>query len=1072
MNARPVPPDQDERERALAPDQSFIVQAPAGSGKTSLLVQRYLGLLAHVKRPEEILAITFTRAAAMEMKQRVLDALQEDTELTQAIRTQDQLNNWQLGLNPHLLKIQTIDSFATELATQIPGEQSAEGMRIEDKPESLYQQAARDVLGQLFSQESSHIYIGEFLAALDNNADSAERLLTIMLGKRDQWIDVARLITSLALQDSSELEDTLDRAIQDLRAVLLTPLEQNLSHSDHTMIHRLAEATEKEPDIASLLPMILTQKGTVRKTIDRRQHSAFTDKALKAETLDWLKDLDDRNLAGALHACSLLPTGLDNPDTLIATGVTLALAAAELESLLQNRRCLDFTGMLIRATQGLRDEHGPTDLALYWDYRIKHLLIDEFQDTSRSQYDFFALLTEGWEANDGNTFFAVGDPMQSIYRFRDADVSIFSRCWENGLPNVPLEPVQLSANFRSVKPLVDWNNALFSTLFPKSSLPELGAIRFSPAIAQRDQAYQGASNTGSLVTPVVLNSFTDEQQEAEAIAQHIVGLTAGLAEKDDASIGILCRSRGHLPELLQALKQAGIAFTSTDIDSLAEEPIVRDLLSLHRSLLRPSEPLSWFSILRSPMVGLTLEQLEAFAGSTDILQLAELAAESEPALARLTQAYAWAHQRLYELPICEVIEGCWMRLGGTDAYPESDLSHAQRWFDLLESMAENGLDPDTLLAKTADLYAQDASRARVQVMTIHKSKGLEFAHVILPNLGRRPRSQETDLLLWRPTERGLLIGIKQDPVHQWLAFEEKSRNENEIKRLLYVACTRAEQSLWLSSASPGGQQAGLAKYLPPMHEMGSCEHVEPAAPAQEKNAVAPDRQGQLIRLPRDYQWQNPATMSAADAGAGNDGNTDEAPADTPETDERSNRFNLSLGNLVHLALAYVGDGFRLQKPFDQALLEAAMQQWLRTLDATPDQWPDIMTNALAHVTRTLNDPSGLWLLQPHHHGRFEWPVTAVINSAPKRFVIDRLFLSDGAWWIVDLKPSAPANGVATDHFIAEETQRYRGQLVQYKTVLQTLTAEQPERFEGASTSSLPINTALYFTALNRLEPII
>jgi ATP-dependent exoDNAse (exonuclease V) beta subunit len=121
-SSRQAPPDQGERERALAPDQSFIVQAPAGSGKTSLLVQRYLRLMAHVKRPEEILAITFTRAAAMEMKQRVLDALQEDTALTRAIRTQDRLNNWQLGLNPHLLKIQTIDSFATELATQIPGE--------------------------------------------------------------------------------------------------------------------------------------------------------------------------------------------------------------------------------------------------------------------------------------------------------------------------------------------------------------------------------------------------------------------------------------------------------------------------------------------------------------------------------------------------------------------------------------------------------------------------------------------------------------------------------------------------------------------------------------------------------------------------------------------------------------------------------------------------------------------------------------------------------------------------------------------------------------------------------------
>ena len=429
MSGRQAPPDQRERERALNWEQSFIVQAPAGSGKTSLLVERYLHLLAHVQRPEEILAITFTRASAMEMKQRVLDALHKDTALTRAIRAQDHANNWQLRRNPHLLKIQTIDSFATELATQIPGEQSADGMRIEDKPEALYQQAARDVLGQLFARESSHIYISEFLAALDNNADSAERLLTTMLGKRDQWLDVARLIMSLALQDSSALTNTLDRAIHDLRSALLIPLEQSLSPADHTMIQRLAQATEQAANIESLLPMILTQSGTIRKTVDRRQHIAFTDKPLKEQTVAWLKDLDERKLAGVLQACARLPDGLNNPGTLIATGVTLALAAAELESLLQNRRSLDFTGMLIRASRGLRDEQGPTDLALYWDYRINHLLIDEFQDTSRSQYEFFSLLTEGWEADDGNTFFAVGDPMQSIYRFRDADVSIFSRCW-------------------------------------------------------------------------------------------------------------------------------------------------------------------------------------------------------------------------------------------------------------------------------------------------------------------------------------------------------------------------------------------------------------------------------------------------------------------------------------------------------------------------------------------------------------------------------------------------------------------------------------------------------------------
>ena len=1075
MTRRQAPPDQHERERALNWEQSFIVQAPAGSGKTSLLVERYLHLLAHVQRPEEILAITFTRAAAMEMKQRVLDALHKDNALTRAIRIQDQANNWQLRSNPHLLKIQTIDSFATELATQIPGEQSADGMRIEDKPEALYQQAARDVLGQLFARESSFIYISEFLAALDNNADSAERLLTIMLGKRDQWLAVARLITSLALQDSSALTDTLDRAIHDLRSAILTPLEQSLSPRDHAMVQRIAQATEQEANIKSLLPIILTQSGTIRKTVDRRQHIAFTDKLLKEETVAWLKDLDERKLTGVLQAGSRLPDVLDNPGTLIATGVTLALAAAELEALLQNRRSLDFTGMLIRASKGLRDEHGPTDLALYWDYRIKHLLIDEFQDTSRSQYEFFSLLTEGWEANDGNTFFAVGDPMQSIYRFRDADVSLFSRCWEHGLPNIVLEPIQLSANFRSAKALVNWNNELFSTLFPKNSLPELGAIRFSPATAQRDESAASKAGGYCRAPGVILKNFGDERQEAEAIAQHIVELTQGLTANDSGTIGILCRTRGDLPVLLQALKRSGIPFTSTDIDSLAEEPIVRDLLSLHRLLLRPVEPLAWFSILRSPMVGLTLEQLEAFADSADIFGLAEHYAKSEPALARFTQAYAWAQSRLYELPICEVIEGCWMRLGGTDAYPVSKLPHAQRWFDLLESMDEKGSDPDALLTKTGDLYAQDASQSRVQVMTIHKSKGLEFTHVILPNLGRRPRTQETDLLLWRPTQNGLLIGIKQDPVHQWLTFEEKSRNENEIKRLLYVACTRAEHSLWLSTALADERPAGLAKYLPAMDTVEPHKPTGTALPTESltksKDTVAVDRQGYFARLPREYRWENPAMRAAADAADSTPDEASIANEAAPEADERSNRFNLSLGNLVHLALAHVGNGLLMQKPFEQHLLEAAMYDWLPRLDATPDQWPDVMAHALAQIARTLEDPAGLWLLQPHPHGRFEWPVTTVINANPKRFVIDRLFVSDGHWWIVDFKTSAPANGITTDHFVAEELLRYRAQLAQYQHILEILVREQREHDEGAALPDVPIKTALYFTALSRLERI-
>lgn len=1070
----PNPQDQAQRLRALSVTESFIVQAPAGSGKTSLLVERYLHLLATVRRPEEILAITFTRAAAMEMKQRVLKALQKDTALTQAIRRQDSDNGWMLAQNPNLLKIQTIDSFATELATQIPGNQSAEGMAIEDKPRPLYLQAAQNVLSKLFTSDPSNFYVAQFLQALDNNADSADKLVTGMLAKRDQWLDVSRRIAGLALSGSGELASTLNQAVSELRETLLAPLDHRLNSDDRLMVTQIAQATDRTGHITALLPLILTQKGTIRKSIDRRQGEAFTDKAFKGEFLGWLETLQQRNLAPLLSACAKLPGLQEEPeafDTLIATAVTLAMAAAELESLLGQRRCLDFTGMLMRASAGLEDEHGPTDLALYWDYRISHLLVDEFQDTSRSQFEFFNRLTAGWTMDDANTFFAVGDPMQSVYRFRDADVSIFSQCWQQGLPNVALEPLQLTSNFRSSADLVEWNNELFSALFPADALPHLGAIPFSRAIAQ----HQDDDPESPKAPAVVQHAFADEAQEAAAIADHVAGLLAQLTEGSREEIGILCRARSHLPLLLHALKQAGIAYTSTDIDSLAAEPIVTDLLSLHRMLLQPSHRLSWFSILRSPMVGLSLAQLERIAEAPDLLAACEQAMDTDPALSRFVHAWTWAQQRLFELPVCEIIEGCWMRLGGVDAYPQPDLAHAHAWFDLLEAQQDRGWHPELVLEKTADLYAQDPSQAKVKVMTIHKSKGLEFTHVVLPNLGRKGRADDKDLLLWRPTASGLLVGVRDDAVYQWLRFEENSRSENEIKRLLYVACTRAEQSLWLSTASLRKRPQGLAQYLP---ALAAIEDQKPEADNDtgdsdnDLKGVPLNRQRLLKHLPVDYQWRVPFDQpELPQTQALNDDR--EVSSDTEEIeDDRSNRFNLALGNLVHQALAFIGEQNQQSRPIDQQLLADQMRSWLPKLDAEPHQWTQVFDKAQAHVQKTLAEPTGHWLLQAHRNGYFEWPITVATHTGPRKLVFDRVFRTDDAWWIVDFKTSEPQPGAALTDFLTEEASRYSPQLQRYQQALSSLINQCPEIFTPAPTKALPVKTALYFTGISHFEELL
>ena len=197
-----LPPDSAARDQALDVSRSFIVQAPAGSGKTELLIQRILSLLATVRQPEEILAITFTRKAAGEMKERLLLALERATDATppaeaherttweRAVRVlqQDAELGWNLRANPSRFQVMTIDSFCSGLSRRMPwltrlGDQPG----ICDDPEKLYRQATENYLAIIESSEQSSS-ITRILEHLDNRLDRLRDLLINMLGRRDQWI--------------------------------------------------------------------------------------------------------------------------------------------------------------------------------------------------------------------------------------------------------------------------------------------------------------------------------------------------------------------------------------------------------------------------------------------------------------------------------------------------------------------------------------------------------------------------------------------------------------------------------------------------------------------------------------------------------------------------------------------------------------------------------------------------------------------------------------------------------------------------------------------------------------------
>jgi len=203
MNSVSNAPDLEERARALDPSRSFIVQAPAGSGKTELLIQRYLVLLSSVQRPEEIAAITFTRKAAAEMKKRVLQALAaarttpQPDEPHEALTwqharralEQDEKLGWRLQESAARLRIQTIDSLSASLTRQMPvlSRFGAQPESVEDAG-ALYKEAARNTLALLEEEGETAADVAAMLSHIDNNAAVAEDLLAGMLARRDHWL--------------------------------------------------------------------------------------------------------------------------------------------------------------------------------------------------------------------------------------------------------------------------------------------------------------------------------------------------------------------------------------------------------------------------------------------------------------------------------------------------------------------------------------------------------------------------------------------------------------------------------------------------------------------------------------------------------------------------------------------------------------------------------------------------------------------------------------------------------------------------------------------------------------------
>lgn len=1081
------PPDIQARKAAIDPTRSFIVQAPAGSGKTSLLTDRILALLALVERPEQIVSMTFTRKAAAEMHARVMEKLERATcsappeqpherhawDLARAALDQDERQGWGLLRHPARLRIQTIDSFCASLVRSMPWLTGLGGMPriVEDAP-ALYLEAARRTV----DAAAEHSCVRQLLLHLDLNVADVVQAITDMLGKRDHWLpllghghDSEMLERALAQTIASEL-DSLSRMMPlGWQHALAEPARLaaqalvDIGQHDHPVVSLLDwQAGELRPDPADLprwrglQALLLTTQGGLRKKLDKNS-GCPPGSPQKMALLQWLESMsvDERSLESVigLTAVGKMPDPQltsEQRQILVAQMGSLKLAVANLLVVFAERGEVDFIEVAQRAVQALGDSDDPSDLLLKLDNRISHLLVDEFQDTSHTQLRLLERLTAGWQIGDGRTLFLVGDPMQSIYRFRKAEVGLFLQVQAEGIGDVSLEPLTLTANFRSQAGIVNWVNQTFGPLFPPENQPEFGAIRYEPAHPWH-----------ALADGEAVSWYLEANDEAAWARVVDIAQDAWQRYADsDKPMAILVRSRPHLGQVTRELAKVGLQCRAIELESLQSRTVVVDLLQLARALAHRGDRAAWLAVLRAPWCGLTLGTLrrlfgDARAAVSDVLARCLRSTSVPDGLdqdqwLRLTGVAGVLLDALRDdglRPLVARIESAWRALEGDRLVStESDLLDAQSFFSLAQRLSEHShLDLDELERQLAKLYAQPQTAGRaIEVMTMHKAKGLEFDVVVLLGLERQGKpdspplvriEQHNDRVLFGPVKAR--VDEEQDPLSRYLAQREEIRQDYEVDRLLYVAATRARERLHLVAVGRVSEKTGDWADPHKRSLLARLWRSRPVLPVPPDPLASNDLDG------LEPWWTAPALRRRSEPirtsrGLPQKSSLSPVSSIAPGGPERyvwpiAESAERLCGVLIHAWLAR----FALQGGPVQSLTVpavSALERQLRMLGLAGALRAQAAEQVAVTLSAMLCSERGQWLLsQPLR--QVEW---ALIDSRQTVSIMDlAIDLPDG-WLVVDYKTSRPAAGEDLQAFAQRMTARYAGQLRRYREQLALL----------------------------------
>lgn len=1162
-------PDALDREKALDISHSWIVEAPAGSGKTGLLVQRFLRLLGdpNVSEPEQVLAITFTKAATEEIRDRVMRELSRSKEKTEANTEYDRATRamasavlardlelgWGLLHDPARLRVRTIDAVCAEIARSLPILCDGNGSLtpIED-PNVLYSEAARRTWMCLGGEDA---VLSDALRSLllhrDGDLESCMTLVAEMLAHREQWGSLIQGGEQDLQQESSDVftRKRLDQALEQVicetlsRLVHAFPLQalQRLT----SLANSLGERTgyNGRPSPIAICRELRTAPTAAAEHLDHWR--ALCHLLISPSSQSWRKSFNRNHVHFELTAqdrSRLKETAIDiqqHPELLELLNDAASLPAAEfpielwpitrslfqilrhalreLQTVFVETSQCDFAEPALLARYALTQPNGSNDLQTVLGTELKHLLVDEVQDTNGHQYDLIERLTDGWH-NEAKTVFLVGDPKQSIYLFRQARVERFNNTMRTGmLGTLPVQPLQLTANFRSQAGLVEAFNQDFSQVFPRS-IKRAEDVIFVPATSTRPASIGLATSSGAgWHLSVATGSQTEIRQTSREQTYHNARAIRGIVEAWRAHplpegrttpwrIAILVQSRASLGPVLTELRRLpSLPVNALKIDTLNERPEILDLLALTRALLHPADRTAWLAVLHAPWCGLGLGDLHTLTGKDDPTHLERtimtlvsaygpnLSADGRMRLERVWPVLDAGVRSAGSLRLPQRVERTWRSLRGDSYLDDASLRNAITFFELLQTIdrEEGEVIETNLLQRLKHLYASaDSQAGSVDLSTIHGAKGLEWDVVLVPQLERQSTVNASRLFEWEELSNGSVVlapingkGEEAIELTRWLRRVRSKREAAERKRLFYVACTRAREELHLfgvatrsGSGSVGANPSSLlhaswnaaelrlAEREDVINSMASNEGVLSALAAASVGSGADPHSPRLERLPLAAMSLSPGNPPGR-LLLGNKKESDSLLALRPHGSLTSRR----LGTVVHLFLEEAAN--RLATGTNVSRLTAELPTWesrigavLRAHGLPPQVLQRSVETTLKALQTTLRDPIGRWLLAAGLEAHTELPLAAK-EQRINRYRVDRVFRAGASpgesghqyLWIIDYKTTAfvgdSQNPIFLQSFFRSERLRYQSQLETYARLLNTT----------------PIRLGLWFPLLGHLH---